>query len=168
METYENDRRKLDYTKIVNEIQEILSKNREITLATSTNNRVTARTISFVNKEQVIYFLTWEHNKKVEQITQNPNVALSLSNIQIEGHAEVVGKPKDHQQIGDMFRSKFSPKWFDTFSQIKEMVLVKVEAKQVVKFETIDRRFYLQSVDLTKKTAHQMRIEDRTHPHFPR
>ena len=168
MGDYENERETPEYTRVINEVYEILSENREIVLATSLGNRVTARTVSFAHKDTDIFFMTWEHNKKVTQISENPKVALTLQNIQIEGVAEIIGKPSDFVVIGDIFRSKISPRWFDTFSQIKEMVLVRVKMKNIVKFETINRRFHLQNINPTEKKVYQMRIEDRTHPQFPK
>ena len=167
MSEFENERVKPDFNTITDEIKQIFVDNREITLATSYNDRVTARTVSFVNKELNIYFLTWEHNKKITQITKNPNVALSLLNVQVEGEAKVLGRPMDFQEVGDIFRAKFSDRWFDTFSGITEMVLVKIEVNRVVKFENINRRFHLQNVDLANQTVYQMRIEDKTNPNYP-
>ncbi|MGC9779476.1 MAG: pyridoxamine 5'-phosphate oxidase family protein [Candidatus Heimdallarchaeota archaeon] len=158
-----------DYDRIKSEVLTLLADNRDIVLATSSKNRVTARTVSFTSKDLDIYFLSWEHNKKIEQIKENPNVALTLRNVQIEGIAEVLGWAfnKEHKEIGDLFRAKFSPKWFDTFSEIKEMVLVKITPEKIVKFENIYKRFQFQNFDLKNKKVYQMRIEDKDNPNFP-
>jgi general stress protein 26 len=158
-----------DYEKIKSDIITLLDTHRDIVLATSIDNRVTARTVSFANKDLDIYFLSWEHNKKIIQLKNNPKVALCLKNLQIEGIAEVLGCAFEDKfnEIGDLFRTKFSPRWFDTFSHIKEMVLVKIIPKNIIKFENIDRRFQLQNVDLDNKKVYQMRIEDKEHEKFP-
>ena len=167
MSGFENQRETPDYTTIIDEVQNIFTENREITLATSYNDRVTSRTVSFVNKDLRIYFISWEHNKKIQQIIKNPRVALTLLNIQIEGSAKVLGKPIDYQEVGDLFRAKFSDRWFDAFSHIQEMVLVEIEIDYLVKFENINRRFHLQNIDLVNKVVHQMRLEDTDHPFYP-
>jgi general stress protein 26 len=167
MGPFEEERVTPYFETIKEEVNQILKENKEITLATSYKDRVTARTVSFVNKDLEIYFLTWQHNKKITQISHNPNVALTVLNVQMEGVAEVLGKPGNYQEIGDLFRAKFSDRWFETFSGIEEMVLVKVEMNRVVKFENINRRFHLQNLDLINKIVHQMRIEDKTNPHYP-
>ena len=167
MSGFENERETPDYDTIMNEVQRTFAENREITLATSYNDRVTSRTVSFVNKDLNLYFISWEHNKKVVQITKNPRVALTLLNIQIEGKAKVLGKPVDYPEVGDLFRAKFSDKWIDAFSNIPEMVLVKIEIEYLVKFENISRRFHLQNFDLENKAVYQMRIEDKDNPNYP-
>ncbi len=158
-----------DFDRIKSEVLTLLADNRDIVLATSSKNRVTARTVSFTSKDFDIYFLSWEHNKKIEQIKENPNVALTLKNVQIEGKAEVLGWTynEEHKEIGDLFRAKFSPEWYDTFSKIKEMVLVKITPEKIMKFEIIYKRLQLQNLDLTNKKVYQMRIEDKDNPNFP-
>ncbi|NHJ49329.1 MAG: hypothetical protein FK733_16185 [Asgard group archaeon] len=158
-----------NFDEIKSDIITLLDTHREIVLATSANDRVTARVVSFANDGLDIYFLTWEHNKKIHQLKSNPNIALCLKNLDIEGTAEVLGSTFEGKfnEIGDLFRSKFSPKWYDTFSHIKEMILVKVIPVKITKFENINRRFHLQNVDLVNKKVYQMRIEDKDHEKFP-
>jgi general stress protein 26 len=158
-----------NFDKIKLDIVALLDTHREIVLATSTNDRVTARVVSFANNGLDIYFLSWEHNKKIQQLKDNPKVALCLKNLEIEGLAEVLGNAFEdkYNDIGDLFKSKFSPKWFDTFSHIKEMVLVKITLNNITKFENINRRFHLQNVDIVNKKVYQMRIEDKDHKKFP-
>ena len=167
MSDFENERATPDYDIIMNEVQQTFADNREITLATAYKDRVTSRTVSFVNKDLNIYFISWEHNKKVQQISKNSRVALTLSNIQIEGRAKVLGKPTDYQEVGDLFRAKFSDRWFDAFSQIPDMVLVEIRVENLAKFENINRRFHLQNIDLVNQVVHQMRIEDKDNPNYP-
>lgn len=167
MSGFENERETPDYSVIMNEVQNTFAENRDIVLATSYDDRVTSRTVSFVNKDLNLYFISWDHNKKILQIANNPRVALTLLNIQIEGRAKVLGKPTDYQDVGDLFRAKFSDRWFDAFSHIQEMVLVEIKVEYLVKFETINRRFHLQNIDLVNKLVHQMRIEDIDNPNYP-
>jgi len=168
-ETIIKMREEPDFNLIRSEILTLLANNKDMVLATSLDNRVSARTISFVNEDFTIYFLSWEHNKKITQLRGNKRVAFTLLNIQIEGEAEILGLVYNGKfnTIGDLFRAKFSPKWYDTFSSIKEMVLVKVIPLSVVKFELIHRRLHLQNIDLKNSKVYQMRIEDKDNPHFP-
>jgi len=162
-------REELDFHKIKSDIITLLDTHRDIVLATSFDNRVTPRTVSFANKELDIYFLSWEHNKKIIQLKNNSNIALCLKNLQFEGEAVILGNAfeEKYNEIGDLFKSKFSPRWYDTFSHIKEMVLVKITPKRITKFENINRRFHLQNIDLENKKVYQMRIEDKEHEKFP-
>ncbi len=158
-----------DFEKIRSEILTLFSENRGMILATSLNDRVTARHISFVNEDLDIYFTSWDHNKKIIQMKGNPNVALNLNNVQIEGKAEVftcVFEEK-YKDIQDLFRSKFGAVWLNRFSHIKELILVKVIPEKIVRFETIHKRFQLQNVDCKNKKVYQMRLEDKNHPKYP-
>lgn len=154
---------------IKSEILTLFSENRGMILATSLDDRVTARHISFVNDDLDIYFTSWDHNRKVIQMKGNPNVALSLFNVQIEGKAEVLSSvfEEKYKKISDLFRSKFGEMWLDRFSHIKELILVKVTPKKIVKFETIHKRFQFQNIDCKNKKIYQMRLEDKNHPKYP-
>ncbi len=158
-----------DFDIIKSEILTLFAENRGMILATSLNDRVTARHISHVNDDLDIYFTSWDHNKKIIQMKGNPNIALSLNNVQIEGKAEVLGSIFDekYKKIGDLFRSKFGKMWLDRFSHIKELILVKVIPEKIVKFETIHKRFQLQNIDCKSKKIYQMRLEDKNHPNYP-
>jgi uncharacterized pyridoxamine 5'-phosphate oxidase family protein len=154
---------------IKSEILTLFAENREMILGTSFNDRVTARHISFVNDDLVIYFTSWDHNKKIVQMKGNPNVALCLHNVQIEGKAEVLNCvfEEKYKKMSDLFRLKFGAMWLDRFSHIKEFILVKVIPERIVKFETINKRFQLQNVDCKNKKVFQMRLEDKNHPKYP-
>ncbi len=158
-----------DFNRIRSEILTLLADNKDMVLATSLDNRVSARIVSFVNDDFTIYFFSWEHNKKIIQLRGNKNVAFNLRKLQIEGEAEVLGRANSEKfkAIGDLFRAKFSSKWYDSFSSVKEMVLVKVIPLRIVKFESAHRRFHIQNIDLTNSKVYQMRIEDKDNPHFP-
>ena len=162
-------RKELDFKKFEFEIIQIFNENQEIVLATSNKDRVTSRTISFANDGLEIYFWSWIHNKKVVQIKENPNVALTLHKIQFEGEAEILGKPLDEKNIEylDLFYKKFSEMYVDIFSKIPEMILIRIYPKAIVKFEKIHDRFHLQKMDIKYKKVYQMRIEDKNHPEFP-
>lgn len=58
----------LDYEEIKHEIVSILEKEQSIVLATSFNNKVTARTMSHVNDDLAIYFQTGGNSEKSQQI----------------------------------------------------------------------------------------------------
>ncbi len=84
-------RKEPDFAKIKGEILAILEKNRNVTLATSLDNRVTARTVQYVSIDLDIYFTSCGFNKKIVQIKGNSSVALYLKNLQIEGSTNILG-----------------------------------------------------------------------------
>ena len=162
-------RKEMPYDAITDEVVKILDENKDIVLATCLNDRVTARTVSFTNDGLVIYFMSWDHNKKIKQIKKNPKVALCLNNLQIEGWAQILGYVNDEKNahVINIFKKKFSDIWISTFTRIKEMLAIKVSPTTIVKFENIDRRFYFQRISLGERKAFQMRLEDKENPDFP-
>jgi len=81
------------------ELYEKLRATKTAVLATSANNRPTARMMSLIFIERKIYFQTDKNFIKVEQITQNPYVALCFDNVQIEGIAKALGHPLEEQNL---------------------------------------------------------------------
>jgi len=68
-----------------------LGSSKLMVLATSNDDKVTARMMSCVIIENAIYFQTDKTSEKFMQMTANPNVALCTDNIQIEGTAAPLG-----------------------------------------------------------------------------
>ncbi|MCK5159740.1 MAG: pyridoxamine 5'-phosphate oxidase family protein [Candidatus Heimdallarchaeota archaeon] len=157
----------LDFSEIRNEIIATLAKNRNISLATSLEDRVTTRNVQYINVDLDIYFTSWGFNKKIKQIEGNPNVALHQMGIQIEGVAEVLRWPLDEKtkKVEEKFAAKY--KWFSKLSGQREAVMVKITPKKLVIFKTIDGVFHLQNIDLGKKKVYQMKLRDKENPNYP-
>jgi uncharacterized pyridoxamine 5'-phosphate oxidase family protein len=79
----------------VNELFKGLGESKVMYLATCANGRVTSRAMSFIIYDQKLYFQTDRKFIKYEQISVNPNVAVSIDNIQIEGVCRDIGAPLD-------------------------------------------------------------------------
>ncbi|NHJ05403.1 MAG: pyridoxamine 5'-phosphate oxidase family protein [Candidatus Heimdallarchaeota archaeon] len=162
-------REELDFNEFKTQIIKTLNESRHIVLATSANNRVSTRTVSFANDDLVIYIISWDHNLKINQIKENPLVALCLNNIQIEGIAELINRPTDdkNNEIQNIYRKKFSEIFVNTFFKIPELITIKIVPNRIVKFENFHNRFFLQHMNLKNKSVHQMRNEDRNNSEFP-
>jgi hypothetical protein len=89
--------KELDYEREKDRVLRFLEGKHAITLATSLEDRVTARTVSFANDGLAILFMSWAHHSKCVQIRGNPCVALCRHNVQIEGVAEILGSPLDER-----------------------------------------------------------------------
>jgi len=157
---------KLDFADEIKDIIAFFDKNRNITLATSLDDRVTARNVQYINVGLDIYFTSWEFNKKIQQIKGNPNIALNLNHIQIEGTAEVYRWPLDEKikSVEDKFAVKY--KWFSKISESREAVMVKIIPKKIVIFKSIDGVFHLQNIDLKNKKIYQMQLTDKDNPNY--
>jgi general stress protein 26 len=157
----------LNYNDEIKEIIAFMEKNRNITLATSLDNRVTARTVQYINDGLDVYFTSFEFNKKIQQINGNPNVALNLNHIQIEGKAEVFSSslPDELKSVEDRFAAKY--KWFTRISESNTFVFVKISPKKLVIFKSIDGIFHLKNFDLENKKVYQMKLADKDAPNYP-
>jgi uncharacterized pyridoxamine 5'-phosphate oxidase family protein len=74
-----------------------IKEHKVMSLATCVNNYPTARSISVIVFNDNIYFQTGINLLKYKQIVSNNNVALCFDNIQIEGTANIIGKPLDEK-----------------------------------------------------------------------
>ena len=101
--------KELDFESKKQEIIEFLANKHAIVLATSLNDRVTARTVSLASDGPEIYFMSWDHHVKCVQIRGNPRVAVCRDNVQIEGKAEILGSPLDekNQRYAEIYRKSF-------------------------------------------------------------
>lgn len=66
-----------------------------MTLATSLNNRVSARPMSVILYDGKFYFQTDKSYLKYKQLSENPKAALCVGNYSIEGECSFIGKPLD-------------------------------------------------------------------------
>ncbi|MCL2775809.1 MAG: pyridoxamine 5'-phosphate oxidase family protein [Oscillospiraceae bacterium] len=97
----------LNYNELSDEIVQKLRSEWSIILATCANDKVTARAVCHVNDGLTIMFSTNEGSEKVEQMKQNPNVALAVGNIRIEATAEIVGNAENYPSFIEEYRKKF-------------------------------------------------------------
>jgi general stress protein 26 len=97
----------IDFDELSNEIIQILEKEQLIVLATSSDNKVTARTMCHVNDGLDIYFGTSNNSTKYEQISNNPEVAFVVGNMQIEAVATICGHPSKNPEYTKIYNAKF-------------------------------------------------------------
>ena len=69
------------YQQKYTEIFQQIGDHAKLVLATSLNNKVSARTMSFVILEGSLYFQTDKEMRKYQDIKGNPNLSLCFSNI---------------------------------------------------------------------------------------
>jgi general stress protein 26 len=154
-------RDKLDYKDTKEKVVQFLEKKHAIVLATSLEDRVTARTVSFANDGLDIFFMSWGHHHKCEQIRGNPKVALCRDNVQIEGVAEILGSPLDEKNVkyADRLRDKY-PDDYERFADQSGMVIVKVVPTAVTIFGKGEDGFYLDCLDLEHQTMRRRGMTD--------
>ncbi len=145
----------MDFEKIREEKIRFFEDHHTIVIATSHDNKVTARTVSYATEGLDFYILSWEHHEKIQQIKGNSNVALARDNISIKGVAQILGKPTDEKnKRGAEAIKKKRPKEFEIFSRIPGMVMVKVTPTYIKSWVRIDNRLFIEHLDLEKRQAY--------------
>ena len=149
----------LKFEEVKEEKVRFLGQNEFAVLATSLNNRVTARTVTIVSEGLTIIFYTLTSLKKFAQIKANSKVVLCLNNVSIEGTAEIVGnqQEEEYKRLSEIWKKKFD--WFDWFdSNYPELsVFVKVTPTLIESYIQKDNTHAphaLEYLDLQNKRAY--------------
>lgn len=151
----------MDFERLREEKVRFLEEHHTIVLATSRDDKVTARTVSYSTEGLDFYILSWDHHEKLFQIKENPNVALARDNISIKGFAEILGKPLDEKSArGAEIIKKKRPKEFEIYSRIPGMVIMKVTPTYIKSWVRVDGRFFIEHLDLEKKQAYLQKPEE--------
>jgi len=146
---------KLNFDETVKAKIRFLEAHNLMSLATSNNDKVTVRTVTYVSDAMNIYFLSSQHHTKCVQIEANSKVAACIENVQIQGKAEILGKPLDarNKEYADIYRRKL-PEVFEDFAEKPEMVIVKMIPGFFETYVRNAEREYLEHLDLENKTAY--------------
>lgn len=144
----------LDINDKKSEIIALLEKAKHIVLATCADERVTARTMGYVNIGLDVFFGTDQRFLKVEQILNNPKVALCLASLQIEGTAEIRGHPSkvENAEFCEHFKRKH-PRSYEIYMATKNQVVIKVSPVLLTQWKYIDGKPCWEFYDLTKSMA---------------
>ena len=145
----------LDFGKLRDEKIRYLESHHTIILATSHDNKTTARTITYATEGLDFYFMSWDHHEKILQIKENPNVALARDNVSIKSVAEILGKPLDEKsRKGAEVTKKKHPKEFELYCRIPGMVMVKATPTYIKSWVRIDNQFFIEHLDLQNEVAY--------------
>ncbi|MDC7124155.1 MAG: pyridoxamine 5'-phosphate oxidase family protein [Spirochaetales bacterium] len=131
----------LNFDELKREIELMLEKTKTMVLATSENNKVTARSICIINDGLDIYFQTDKNFEKCQQIKANRKVALCIDNFQLEGTAFEIGSPLE--PYNSYFQKNFQEKHngsFKTYSHLKNETAFKVEPTKITLWKYIDEK----------------------------
>ena len=116
----------LNFERHQREVIDFLNGNKHLVLATCSDRHVTARTISVINNGLKMLFQTDRDFAKYQQIKENPNVALSCGNIQIEGRAQITGHPFENSYFVENYQ-RYHEDSFRNYSHLKDEVIIEVE-----------------------------------------
>lgn len=114
------------YEKKLSELFRTIGKTRKVVLSTSCDNRVTSRMMSFVIFDNKFYCQTDKTFLKYQQIKTNPNVALCIDNIQVEGIAKNIGKPLENKKFISLFKQYYKTS-YEIYSFLENEILLEIE-----------------------------------------
>ncbi|MEJ6952415.1 pyridoxamine 5'-phosphate oxidase family protein [Natronospora cellulosivora (SeqCode)] len=144
----------INFNTLKEEFLEKLDENKFGVLATSVNDRVSARTMSIVNIGLKIYMQTHQDFLKYKQIKKNGNIALCFNNTQIEGIARITGSPfnEKNQEFLEMYK-KFHNGSFDMYTKLEGVIVIEIDPKIVSFWKYIDAIPYVDRLYLDEKKA---------------
>ena len=101
-----------------NKINQYLADHYYLNLATvSPQGNPMAHTMAYVSKDSVVFLATNKNTRKVQNITQNPNVAYTVDEddpnwfdmqaLQVEGKASIIIEEQELREIGEILAAKF-------------------------------------------------------------
>jgi general stress protein 26 len=146
----------LDTYELKEEIIAMLEREKHIVIATCSDGRVTARTMSHVNAGMDIFFQTDKRFLKIEQILKNPRVALCAGNLQIEGIAKLQGHPFDSENADfcSLYKQKH-PHSFEMYAAMKDEIVIKVKPSLFTLWKYIDGKPCRDYLNLNENIAYR-------------
>ncbi len=124
---------------------------RKMVLSTSCNNIVSSRMMSVVQENGKLYFQTDVTMRKFNQLSENPNVALCIDNIQIEGTAKIQGRPSDNLRFCELFEKCYKGS-FDAYSHLENERVFEVEPKLIERWIYKDGVPFIETFDLESRS----------------
>ena len=131
-------------------------KGKTMVLSSSENNKVTSRMMSIVCIDGLFYFQTDKTFRKYHQIISNPQVALCIENIQIEGVCEEIGHPMDNDLFCILYKECFGG---NRYSSLKNERLFVVKPSYIERWKYMDEVPYMELFDIEKQEYKLVKYE---------
>ena len=160
----------LSYDDLKQEMIDVIEKRHLKIIATSKEDFVTAREVRFISDGLSMFFFTDHRSRKYEQIKVNPNVAIAVGNLSIDGVASVKGHVKDegNEKYLEIFREK-QPDYFKHWTKVgyfedPNMRVIEVTPRRISMYKS--RLFdnvpepYLAILNIEKKSAYRLKLSD--------
>ena len=133
-------------------------KGKPMVLSSSENDKVTSRMMSVVQSDGLFYFQTDKTFRKYCQLVNNPQVALCINNIQIEGTCEEIGHPTDCSFFCNIYQECFSGS-YRRYSSLKNERLFVVKPTYVERWLYIDDIPFMEVFDIEKQMHKLIKYE---------
>lgn len=139
-----------NFIRLKKESFDILNENKHIVLATSFEDFVTARTISYVMINDDLYFQTLSTYEKAIQIKNNDKVALCLGNLQITGTAKILNHPSENNEFLQKYKL-IHYNAYNKYSMLEDEVVIKVKIDKISLWKYENSSGHKLTIDLIKK-----------------
>ena len=126
-------------------------KGKAMVLSSSENNEVTSRMMSIVQANGLFYFQTDKTFRKYSQLIANPQVALCINNIQIEGICKEIGHPMKNAIFCELYQECFNSS-FKKYSALENERLFVIKPTYIERWLYIDGVSYLENFDIENKS----------------
>ncbi len=144
-----------NFERKLQQVYEQMGDHAIMVLATSCNDRVSARKMSFIIDDGLFYFQTDNTFRKYQDIKANPHVALCFDNIQMEGICEELGCPLEHLKFCDLFKKYFSSSYEAYSSLTSERLFVIrpafMQRWNYVENQSVIEQFHMEQQEYTEK-----------------
>lgn len=124
----------------------------DMVLATSYNDKVTARTVYCVSDGKSVFFMTSKAYTKYKQIEKNPSVALCFDNMQIEGTAKILGHPVTDANRECISRCVNVTESFLSAAKYKNTVLIEITIDKIEMWVNNGREY----IDFVKNESYHV------------
>lgn len=140
----------IDFEKKANDLFGDLGTHETMVLSTALNNIVSSRMMSVIIRDGVFLFQTDSNSRKYSQIKGNPNVALCVNNIQIEGVCKEIGKPAEDTEFCKLYKEFYSSA-YELYSNLESEVLFAIEPGFIQKWIYENGKPYIKTWDFNLK-----------------
>ncbi len=128
-----------------------------IILATCVENHITTRTMAPLLDGTSILLSTGRNSLKVQQMQQNPNIALVLGGINIEATAEIYGHPSTYPTYKEIYAARY-PEYAETYKSSPEDVLVIAKMQKISIYNYCDGKACKDILDVSEKRAYRIEL----------
>ena len=88
------------------------------------------------------------------QLKNNPQIALAVSNLQIEAKAQICGHPSANSDFIRLFKAKF-PRYYKMYTNREDEVLIKAEPVKIKMWKYIDGMPCCEIADILQQSAYR-------------
>ena len=126
-------------------------KGRKMVLSTAADGIVSSRMMSVVLLDGCFCFQTDITLRKYGQLMSNPNAALCIDNIQIEGVCSELGRPLSHPGFCTAFRECFRGS-YDAYTSLENERLFALKPALIQRWIYKDSQPYIETFDIRAQT----------------